>query len=441
MTSAPMNSVLPTAPSPAQPKRLPGAQAGGFRTALDLPRPKEATSANGALLTRERVASALAMALDGNLAAPPAETREPRHDSDDAPDIAAVDTHAPEDNEVEVETSSEERMIEGAPVSMETTRAGLSIRWLLGAETAIVAKHEDNASLHAAEATPDALPLPQTDAGDGAGDAKLLHPAQPATAAVGVPASTAQRPAPRPGQPAQADTRISAAETSEPAILANEQPAPESDVPDRRAQPAAAIEPAPAFRPPVADGGEPAKPVVGAVVTGQQSFAAPQTPSATVSAALAADPSWAIYFRDVASGTGSPGGVRSLKIQLHPAELGVVTAHLRVQGDSLTVELQADSEQARRHLAVDSEQIVRSLRALGLDIDRVTVNAGPPEDTTQRQQGGSARDGGFASTGSGDGQDARSGAGSRNGPPPGELAADSTATQDERPRSADTRYI
>lgn len=62
-----------------------------------------------------------------------------------------------------------------------------------------------------------------------------------------------------------------------------------------------------------------------------------------------------------------------LRIELHPAELGMVTASLRMSGEQLSIELKPETAEAYRHLARDSEAIVTSLRKLGLDVDSVTV--------------------------------------------------------------------
>jgi chemotaxis protein MotD len=64
---------------------------------------------------------------------------------------------------------------------------------------------------------------------------------------------------------------------------------------------------------------------------------------------------------------------QSLKIQLHPAELGMVTATLRFAGERLSIELKVENPEAYRRLTSDSETIVGSLRDLGYDIDKVTV--------------------------------------------------------------------
>jgi chemotaxis protein MotD len=62
-----------------------------------------------------------------------------------------------------------------------------------------------------------------------------------------------------------------------------------------------------------------------------------------------------------------------LRIELHPAELGAVTASLRMSGEQLSIELKPETPEAYRHLQRDSDTIVKSLRKLGLDVDSVTV--------------------------------------------------------------------
>ena len=62
-----------------------------------------------------------------------------------------------------------------------------------------------------------------------------------------------------------------------------------------------------------------------------------------------------------------------LKIELHPAELGMVTAHLRLSGEQLSIELKPETHDAYRRLSADSEAIVKSLRGLGFEVDKVTI--------------------------------------------------------------------
>jgi hypothetical protein len=52
----------------------------------------------------------------------------------------------------------------------------------------------------------------------------------------------------------------------------------------------------------------------------------------TIMEAIRAEPSWAAYFRD--TGNSVVSSIQSLRIQLHPAELGAVTAQLRAAGDA-----------------------------------------------------------------------------------------------------------
>ncbi|HTV69387.1 MAG TPA: flagellar hook-length control protein FliK, partial [Rhizobiaceae bacterium] len=67
------------------------------------------------------------------------------------------------------------------------------------------------------------------------------------------------------------------------------------------------------------------------------------------------------------------GQVQSLKIQLHPAELGVVTAQLNFAGDQLSVELKVENAEAYHRLSMDTETIAKSLRTLGFEVDHVSI--------------------------------------------------------------------
>lgn len=155
--------------------------------------------------------------------------------------------------------------------------------------------------------------------------------------------------------------------------------------------------------------------------------------SAGVVAAIGAEPSWRQAAAEPAHSSDrraapSPAGASTLRIQLNPAELGIVTARLTATGSQLSIEIQVESSDARQRLAGDSDAIVKALRAIGFDIDKVTIqqqpqqggqpgtqaNAGggrdhfqagqqPREDTAARGQGG--RDGtGSESGGNGYGQ-------------------------------------
>ena len=123
--------------------------------------------------------------------------------------------------------------------------------------------------------------------------------------------------------------------------------------------------------------------------------AAPATPAAAIIAAVRAEASWATYFRDTQP--GAPTQIKSLKIQLNPVELGAVTAHLRIKDDAVTVELSAETADAQRQLTSDADKIIKSLRALGLDVDRVTVQLAARSDAQpQAEPAGQSRQPGFA---------------------------------------------
>ncbi|RJG44084.1 flagellar hook-length control protein FliK [Mesorhizobium sp. DCY119] len=139
-------------------------------------------------------------------------------------------------------------------------------------------------------------------------------------------------------------------------------------------------------------------------VVNQQNIPAPvaQSPVSTASALanqLASDTGWreaaAPSFRPLAS-QPNLSSAHTLKIQLHPAELGVVTASMRFSGEQLTVEIQVENGDAYRRLSADSETIVKSLRAMGLDIDRVTVQQPQVASQTVTRTDSSAMASGFA---------------------------------------------
>lgn len=137
----------------------------------------------------------------------------------------------------------------------------------------------------------------------------------------------------------------------------------------------------------------------------------PATPSAAIIAVVRAEASWAAYFRDTQP--GAPAQLKSLKIQLNPVELGAVTAHLRIKDDTVTVELSAETADAQRQLTSDADTIAKSLRALGLDIDRVTVQlTGRSDAQPQSEPNGQSRQPGFAADG-GAGGAREQGSGSR----------------------------
>jgi chemotaxis protein MotD len=156
-------------------------------------------------------------------------------------------------------------------------------------------------------------------------------------------------------------------------------------------------------------------------VLAQQNIPAPAVPATTAApllTAIAADGSWrelaATADLRLSADQNAVASTHSLKVQLHPAELGVVTASLRFAGDQLTIELQVESIEAQQRLSADSDAIVKSLRALGLEVDRVTIQQSAVvqapntrADTNAGQNGQQASDRqsfNAASSGSGNGQ-------------------------------------
>jgi chemotaxis protein MotD len=175
--------------------------------------------------------------------------------------------------------------------------------------------------------------------------------------------------------------------------------------------------------------------------------AAPSVLSTTATglvAAIEAEGTWRTAAQDPANsaaprGTSAPGGVNTLRIQLQPVELGMVTARLVASGSQLSIEIQVESNDARQRLANDSEVIVKALRAIGYDIDKVTIQQGPQNGQSAAQQGASGRNDQMQPDQQGDrnargrsdqGSAGRDGGGARNGA--GETMAD---------RSGGGRYI
>jgi len=148
--------------------------------------------------------------------------------------------------------------------------------------------------------------------------------------------------------------------------------------------------------------------------------------SAAVTTALTQDPSWAASLSSTGSllqpheaMTGKV--VNTLKIQMHPIELGLVTATLRLHGDTLVVSLQVQTGEAYRQLSEDQDAMVKALRDQGFAVDQVSVQFTPADRGADAQQGDGqsqqqqpqfssqpqAREGGNGRQ-SGDGQAARS---------------------------------
>ncbi len=160
---------------------------------------------------------------------------------------------------------------------------------------------------------------------------------------------------------------------------------------------------------------------------------AQNTNSAAVTAALSGDSEWAHAMQassslsNAAELSSTGKVVNTLKIQMNPIDLGLVTATLRLQGDALNVDLKVESAAAYRQLREDHGKMLESLRSQGYAIDGVTISMAPTtssdagnqsstQDNSQQSfaqsQGGEARErqnqpsqrsaGGFSNVGESD---------------------------------------
>ncbi|AEG52136.1 flagellar hook-length control protein FliK [Sinorhizobium meliloti] len=146
----------------------------------------------------------------------------------------------------------------------------------------------------------------------------------------------------------------------------------------------------------------------------------------SVTTAIAGDSGWAEALQSSAATTKpeawSQAGktLNTLKIQMHPVDLGMVTATLRLKDDELQVDLKVETGEAFRQLRDDQSEMVKALRAQGFAVDQVNIvfngggdsaNGGGGQSQAQAQlgyegreragddgQGRQPRDGGRAAT-------------------------------------------
>ncbi len=148
----------------------------------------------------------------------------------------------------------------------------------------------------------------------------------------------------------------------------------------------------------------------------------------SVTTAIAGDSGWAEALQSSAA-TAKPEAwsqagktLNTLKIQMHPVDLGMVTATLRLKDDELQVDLKVETGEAFRQLRDDQSEMVKALRAQGFAVDQVNIvfngggdsaNGGGGQSQAQAQaqlgyegreragddgQGRQPRDGGQATT-------------------------------------------
>jgi chemotaxis protein MotD len=93
---------------------------------------------------------------------------------------------------------------------------------------------------------------------------------------------------------------------------------------------------------------------------------------------------------------------------------------LRLTGDQLTIELQVDRAEAYDRLSTDSETILKAVRALGIEVDKVTVQQPQAQGSVNARSDNSAafsgggRDANFSTSGDSGGRESGQ-AGARGG--------------------------
>ncbi len=104
-------------------------------------------------------------------------------------------------------------------------------------------------------------------------------------------------------------------------------------------------------------------------------------------------------------GGSKPGPVTTLKIQLQPIELGTVTARISGTDAQLSIEITVDNAEARHKLSADSDSVVTSLRGMGIEVDRITIQQSQSNTGTMQGNGGRGSEFAQADGGKGERQD------------------------------------
>ncbi|OWV86283.1 chemotaxis protein CheD [Rhizobium sp. N122] len=116
--------------------------------------------------------------------------------------------------------------------------------------------------------------------------------------------------------------------------------------------------------------------------------------SAAVTAALSGDSEWARAMEpssalsNAAEWTSTGKVVNTLKIQMNPLDLGMVTATMRLSGDALNVDLKVETGAAYRQMKEDHGKILEALRSQGYAVDNVTISMAPVERSDAGNQAG-----------------------------------------------------
>lgn len=140
---------------------------------------------------------------------------------------------------------------------------------------------------------------------------------------------------------------------------------------------------------------------------------APTGNAASITSQIAGNPEWVNSVQSTAASSetlvqANTGKVlNTLKIQMHPIDLGTVTATLRLKDDQLQVELKVETGDAFRQLSDDQDAMIKALRAQGFAVDQVNVVFNAPDSSG----GGSSQQQSQAQQ---QGQDGREAAGERS---------------------------
>lgn len=127
------------------------------------------------------------------------------------------------------------------------------------------------------------------------------------------------------------------------------------------------------------------------------------TNSSNVLKTVAGDQSWASAMQTASadikteSGAAASKVVNTLKIQMHPIDLGSVTATLKLVGEQLVVDLKVENSHAYRQLKDDQQNMVNALRSQGYAVDQISVSMAPTPDKSGTSTGQNTAQGqGFA---------------------------------------------
>ena len=117
---------------------------------------------------------------------------------------------------------------------------------------------------------------------------------------------------------------------------------------------------------------------------------APSINTQAVTSAIAGSPELAQSLKAGADPLQSGAGrvMNTLRIQMHPIDLGTVTATLRLKDDALQVELKVETGEAYRQLSDDQDAMIRALRDQGFAVDQITFVLSPTASGDPSQASG-----------------------------------------------------